>query len=42
MEGAPSDVILKDGLIPIRRPVFKLKNENSVIKIIQKEWEREV
>ena len=38
----PSEVILKDGPVPIRLPVFKPKNENSVIKIIQKEWDREV
>jgi hypothetical protein len=39
---APTEIVLKDGPVPIHLPVFKPKNENSVIKIIQKEWDREV
>ena len=35
-------VTIKDGPIKIELPVFKPKNECNVIKIIQKEWEREV
>jgi len=30
----PSEIILKDGPVPIHLPVYKPKNENSVIKII--------
>ena len=32
----------REGPIKIEIPVFKPKNECNVIKIIQKEWEREV
>ena len=34
--------VIPDGPIKIELPVFKPKNECNVIKIIQKEWEREV
>ena len=34
--------VIKEGPIKIELPVFKPKNECNVIKIIQKEWEREV
>ena len=33
---------IKDGPVKIELPIFKPKNECNVIKIIQKEWEREV
>ena len=36
-----SAIVIKDP-IKIELPVFKPKNECNVIKIIQKEWEREV
>lgn len=39
---SPREIVLNDGPVPIRLPVFKPKNECNVIKIIQKEWEREV
>ena len=32
----------KEGPIKVELPVFKPKNECNVIKIIQKEWEKEV
>lgn len=38
---APS-VVIKEGPIKVELPVFKPKNECNVIKIIQKEWGREV
>lgn len=38
-EAAPR---FKEGPVKIELPVFKAKNECNVIKIIQKEWEREV
>ena len=34
--------VIKEGPIKVELPVFKPKNECNVIKIIQKEWEREV
>jgi hypothetical protein len=37
-----TEVVLQDGPVPIHLPVFKPKNECNVIKIIQKEWHREV
>ena len=33
---------IKEGPVKIELPVFKPKNECNVIKIIQKEWDREV
>lgn len=41
-EPAKPAPIVKEGPIKIELPVFKPKNECNVIKIIQKEWEREV
>ena len=35
-------MIYKEGPIKIELPVFKPKNECNVIKIIQKEWDKEV
>ena len=35
-------IVYKEGPVKILMPVFKPKNECNVIKIIQKEWEREV
>jgi len=37
----PREVIINDGPVEIRLPIFKPKNECNVIKIIQKEWDRE-
>ena len=39
---APAPIVYKEGPVKIDMPVFKAKNECNVIKIIQKEWEREV
>jgi len=41
-ETAVSPAVIKEGPIKIELPVFKPKNECNVIKIIQKEWDREV
>ena len=35
-------IIVSSGPVKIELPIFKPKNECNVIKIIQKEWEREV
>ena len=40
--GDQSATVIKDGPVKIELPAFKPKNECNVIKIIQKEWEREV
>jgi hypothetical protein len=37
-----TEVVLNDGPVEVRLPIFKPKNECNVIKIIQKEWDREV
>lgn len=39
---APKSTVIREGPIKIELPVFKPKNECNVIKIIQKEWDREV
>lgn len=42
MQTAVNQAVIKEGPIKVELPVFKPKNECNVIKIIQKEWEREV
>lgn len=40
--GEEKAALIKEGPIKIELPVFKPKNECNVIKIIQKEWDKEV
>ena len=42
LQTAVNQAVIKEGPIKVELPVFKPKNECNVIKIIQKEWEREV